>query len=150
MVVNMKCVPDIKKRRIEKNKRVLADLIQRPIADCFEGKPRKIIRGEDIGVKFNYVCMYLYKETDLDDLDCWKHELVEHAVSKVLLKMLIEEGLTLYRIADIICDGVILTGLDGGLYGSKVKHIIASLCTNSTLGEKEKVTPEEFAEFFGF
>lgn len=146
----MRCMLDIKKYRIKINKRLLADLIQRPIADCFAGKPKRIISGEEIGIKFNYICMYVQGEDDLDDPACWVHELVEHAISKILLKMLIEEGLTFHRIRNIICDGVVLVGIDGKFYNPKIKHVMASLCTNSVLDGEGDVTPDEFARFFRF
>lgn len=139
-----------KKLRIRVNRRILASMLKRHIVDDFAGKPRKTVEGNRIWMAFDHISIGVHKRDRLDDLSLWEHELVEHAVGKVIYKLLVEDGITLDRLCDIISDGILLRGIDGSMYNPTAKHIITALCTTSGINGNLNATSEEFAEFFGF
>lgn len=139
-----------KKIMIRRNKASVFPMIKLPIADCFAGKPKKTIVGNLVYIKFDHVNVGISKEDRFDNLLTWEHEFVEHVVGRLILEILVEDGFTIKRMRDIIRDGIILRGADGNLYGPTVKHIMAALCTFSSIGGNLDTSPEEFAEFFGF
>ncbi|MCK4827416.1 hypothetical protein KA005_67415 [bacterium] len=134
---------------IQGNKSLLSDLLKRPIADCFAGTP-KVTKSERMTfVDFAHVNVGISCNDNLDSIPTWVHEFCEHAVSRVILNNLVESGLTLEEIKDIICNRFILISADGNWYSPTPKHMIAALCTESSINGIQ-VTPEEFALKFGF
>lgn len=139
-----------KKNMIRQNRALVFPMIKVPIADCFAGKPKKTISGDMVHVEFNHIDVGISKEDRFDNLLTWEHEFVEHVVGRLILEILVEDGFTLERMRNIIRDGIILRGANGSLYSPTVKHIMAALCTFSSIGGNIDTSPDEFAEFFGF
>lgn len=140
----------VKKCRIRRNRRLVSRILKVPIADCFAGKPKKTISGNIVYVKFDHVNVGIHKRDSFDNLPTWEHEFVEHVIGRLILKILVEDGFTLKRMRAIIRDGIVIRGIDGGLYNPTMKHVMAALCTSSSISGNINASPEEFAEFFGF
>ena len=138
-----------KKQMIRTNRKLISHVLGGSIADCFAGTPKKTISEDVVRIEFRHANVGLSNEDELDKVFVWVHEFTEHVIGRLILEMLVEEGLTLGRMADIICDGIITKNVDGGLYDSTVKHVMAALCTSSIV-DGIKTTPEEYAEMFGF
>lgn len=134
---------------IKTNRILVSHIIKRPLADCFAGKPKKTVTKERIYIKFEHANVGLSNEGDLDDISTWVHEFTEQIVGRLILEMMVEEGLTLDRMTDIVCDGIVIKDIYGRWYNPTAKHIITALCTNSYVDEID-TTPEEYARLFGF
>lgn len=140
----------VKRCRIKRNRKLMSVILDVSIADCFGGKPKKTISGNRVHIKFSHVNVGIHKKDSFDNLPTWGHEFVEHVVGRLILEILVEDGFTLKRMRDIIRNGILIRGIDGGLYNPTMKHVIAALCTSSSINENIDASPEEFAEFFGF
>lgn len=138
-----------KKNMIRINRTLVSRILKRPTADCFAGKPKKTVTKKRIYIKFEHANVGISNEDDLDDISTWVHEFTEHVVGRLILELMVEEGLTLERMTDIISDGIFIKNIYGGWYNPTAKHIITALCTSSYV-DGVKTTPEEYARLFGF
>jgi hypothetical protein len=121
-------------------------LFDRSVVDSLEGK---IVRGYDRNydyIKIGSLSFGMSVDRDMIEIEFWVHEFTEAALTYVLLDMVILDGATLELISKSAGD-IFIKGADGIIYNPTIKHIIASLCTESGLGDKT-ITGDEFEEMF--
>ncbi len=116
------------------------------LMDTLDGKFSTETNNDGTWILFGEHRFNISTTDNYESIPIWIHEFTEHAIGHLILHILVYDDFTANEIRRYI-DNILLQ-TECGMYKSKMKHLLAALCTESSLDEIT-INGDECALVFG-